>query len=158
MDTLPLFMSGARADSGMRLNQFVRTSCRIRLKYGPKSTPIVSLMMSRLLWPAGFDSLPLRPVSALPLPRLSATPEGVPETGPAPFWAARGNAVAGEAFGTCDICGAPGRMGAGAVAADTSAGAWGVGATAFSVGEDFVCNVCGLALVPFGLLARKCCN
>ena len=48
MDTLPRFNRGARADSGMMAYQFMRTACSTRDRYGPKSTPWVSLRTSRL--------------------------------------------------------------------------------------------------------------
>ena len=58
IDTLPRSSSGGRAASGMMLYQFMRTACSTRERYGPKSTPWVSLSTSR--FPA-VRALPPRP-------------------------------------------------------------------------------------------------
>ena len=44
--TSPFLSSGAIADSGMMLYQLCFTSCRTRCRYGPKSTPCVSVVIS----------------------------------------------------------------------------------------------------------------
>src|SRR5689334_1360388 len=120
----------------MRLYQLTRTSRNTRLRYGPKSTPMVSLITSTSLWRAGWDAAALRPFSAAPPPRLPDAPSGVPASAPDPGCAARGMLVAGAA-GTLAISGWPGRTWAGAVAAAISATAFCDVGAEFRVGANF---------------------
>src|SRR5438093_949405 len=46
IDTLPFFIKGGRADCGMMRYQFSRTSSHTQARYGPRSTPRVSLSTS----------------------------------------------------------------------------------------------------------------
>src|SRR5579864_8503199 len=93
METLPRFMRGARADSGMRLYQLSRTACSTRLRYGPKFTPMVSLSTSTWLWLAGCEWAALIPFSVLPTLGLADSPWGVPAREPG----------AGCAMGGCGV-------------------------------------------------------
>ncbi len=65
IETLPLFINGGLADSGIRLYQFAFTSCNTRCRYGAKSTPMVSLSTSRL---------PTALVACLPRPKPLSPP------------------------------------------------------------------------------------
>src|SRR5450432_2091702 len=77
IETFPFFISGARADSGIRLYQLILTSCTTRCRYGPKYTPMVSLRTSTGPMgafnrrPGAWPYVPLSPLSAPYPPRFA---------------------------------------------------------------------------------------